>query len=61
MAKADGVLSKVERAAIANKLRAAQVELLLVEEGKELTAKSLRSVIVQLERIISQLAKPETE
>jgi hypothetical protein len=53
------MLSKVERQAIAAKLRAAQIELLLIEEGKELNARSLRSVIERLERIITRLAEPE--
>jgi hypothetical protein len=58
MAKAAGVLSEAERHAIAAKLRAAQIELLLIEEGRELSAASLRSVIASLERIIAQLAPP---
>jgi hypothetical protein len=54
-------LSKIERAAIAAKLRQAQVELLLIEEGKELSARSLRSVIERLERIIARLTPPEAK
>jgi hypothetical protein len=52
-------LSKVERQAIADKLRAAQIELLLVDQNKPLSTASLRSVIARLEIIIAQLAPPE--
>jgi hypothetical protein len=59
--KADGVLSKAARQAIAEQLRAATIELLLIETNKPLTTASLRSIITRLEKIIAQLAPPESK